>query len=90
VDIVCSAVGSDVPYLTRATVQISAPVGRRGVNWTWHTFSVEPVVAVVDPAGSLGVEPLPARLAAFADQIARGVSLLLHESESVDSHTCSH
>jgi hypothetical protein len=39
---------------------------------------VEEVVAKAHPAGVVGEEPRPARLAAIAEYVARGVALLQH------------
>ena len=45
---------------------------------TWQALRVEPVVAVVRPAGVVGEEPLPARFAHVADYVARGVALVIN------------
>ena len=66
--------------LVRTEQRLLESVGARteGIFWTIRTLRVEPVVAVVRPAGVVGIEPRPARLALLADHVARGVALLLH------------
>ena len=45
---------------------------------TCYTLRVQPVVAVVRPAGVVGEEPRHARLTLLADHVARGVAFFVY------------
>ena len=83
---------SEIPRVAIAILQIVAPGRALAVvraqdrrpspcrtvgPWrTWHTLSVEPVVAVVRSACVVGVKPRRTLLTILADHVTRGVALV--------------
>ena len=67
----------DAPLLGAEKILLESFISRTEVFFgTCGTLRVQPVVAVVRPAGVVGIEPRPARLALLADHVARGVALV--------------